>query len=106
MARDGFSGHLDLVLLASLEHESRHGYALIEHMRETSGGHLDYPEGTIYPALRRLEDQGLVRSRWSDSDGRRRRVYSLTARGARSLAQHRSDWDTYVGSVRAILGHG
>jgi DNA-binding PadR family transcriptional regulator len=83
-----------------------HGYALIEHMREASGGHLDYPEGTIYPALRRLEDQGFVRSRWSDSDGRRRRVYSLTPRGVRSLENHRSEWDRYVGSVRAILGHG
>lgn len=105
MARDGFSGHLDLVLLASLEHEPRHGYALIEHMRERSGGHLDYAEGTIYPALRRLEDQGLVRSRWSDTDGRRRRVYSLTAHGSRALGRQRSDWDTYVGSVQAIL-HG
>jgi PadR family transcriptional regulator, regulatory protein PadR len=106
MPRDSFSGHLDLVLLASLERASMHGYALIDHMRSTSGGRLDYPEGTIYPALRRLEDQGLVRSRWSDSDGRRRRVYSLTAKGARSLESHRSEWDSYVGGVQALLGHG
>ena len=102
LAKEGFSGHLDLVLLASLRQEEMHGYALIERMREASGGRLDYAEGTIYPALRRLEDEGLVRSRWREGDGRRRRVYALTARGARALAAQQADWNSYVRSIKAL----
>ena len=65
MPRDPFSGHLDMLLLAALQSRPMHGYAIIEYMRQASSGQFDYAEGTIYPALRRLEDDGLVRSRWS-----------------------------------------
>jgi DNA-binding PadR family transcriptional regulator len=106
MPRDAFSGHLDLLLLAALEARSMHGYALIEYVRETSGGQFDYAEGTIYPALRRLEDDGLVRSGWNDSSGRRRRVYELSAKGAKALAGGRSDWERFARGVEAVLGHG
>lgn len=106
MAREAFSGHLDLVLLASLHRRPMHGYALIEDVRETSQGHFDYAEGTIYPALRRLEDDRLVRSSWMESDGRRRRVYALTAEGSHALKRHRDDWSRYIGGVQAVLGRG
>jgi PadR family transcriptional regulator, regulatory protein PadR len=106
MAREGFSGHLDLLLLASLRDQPMHGYALIEHVRLASQGHFDYPEGTIYPALRRLEDEGLVRSRWSEADTRRRRIYALTAKGQRALINQQTEWSRYIGSVEAVLGHG
>jgi PadR family transcriptional regulator PadR len=106
MAREGFTGHLDLLLLASLRDQPMHGYALIEHVRLASHGHFDYPEGTIYPALRRLEDETLVRSHWDAADGRKRRVYAVTAKGRRALASQRADWNKYIGSVEAVLGHG
>ena len=106
MGRDGFSGHLDLLLLASLRERPMHGYALIEHVRQASSGHFDYPEGTIYPALRRLEDQALVRSRWNDADGRKRRVYALTSKGSRALEGQQAEWKRYIGSVQAVVGHG
>jgi PadR family transcriptional regulator, regulatory protein PadR len=106
MAREGFSGHLDLLLLASLQDRTMHGYALIEHVRQASGGRFDYPEGTIYPALRRLEDEGLVKSRWTDLDGRRRRIYALTARGTKAFAGQQAEWRRYIGGVEAVLGNG
>jgi transcriptional regulator len=106
MAKEGFSGHLELLVLASLQTQPMHGYALIEHVRQRSGGQFAYPEGTIYPALRRLEDEGLVRSRWSELDGRRRRVYQLTAQGRRALAEQQEGWSRYIAGVKAVLDRG
>lgn len=83
-----------------------HGYALIEYVRDASGGQFDYPEGTVYPALRQLEDDGLVRSRWSESEGRRRRTYELSAQGEKALAGRRHDWERHARSVQAVLEHG
>ena len=103
MPRESFSGHLDLLLLAALESGPAHGYAVIDHVRRRSGGHFDYPEGTVYPALHRLEGAGLLRSSWSD-DGRRRRVYELTSRGQKELAGRRTQWERYAHSVAAVLG--
>ncbi len=104
MAREPFAGHLDLLLLAALHAEPKHGYAVIEHVRRTSGGRFDYPEGTVYPALHRLEADGLLKSRWSEVDGRRRRVYELTASGKKALDGRRREWERFSQSVGAVLG--
>ena len=72
-------GHLDLLLLATLRTGPAHGYAIIEDVRRRSLGTFDLPEGTVYPALHRLEQAGLLASCWSSEAGRRRRVYDLSA---------------------------
>jgi DNA-binding PadR family transcriptional regulator len=106
MARDPFSGHLDMLLLAALQTRPMHGYAIIEYMRSASSGQFDYAEGTIYPALRRLEDDGLVQSRWSETEGRRRRTYDLSAKGLTALTGHRRAWERFTKGVEAVLDHG
>ena len=106
MPRDPFTGHLDMLLLAALSSQPMHGYAIIEFVRLASSGQFDYAEGTIYPALRRLEDDGLVRSRWSETDGRRRRVYNVTPQGNKALAGHRREWERFTRGVEAVLDHG
>ena len=102
MPREQFSGHLELLLLAALQ-KPRHGYGVIEHVRRASGGRFDYPDGTVYPALHRLEVEGLLRSRWSEVEGRRRRVYEITARGKKALAGHRREWERFTRSVAAVV---
>src|SRR5215207_10105313 len=103
---EGVKGHLDLLLLASLKAGSGHGYALIERLRETSGGAFAFPEGTIYPALHRLERLGLVESSWSVDAARRRRVYTLTRKGRDALAREQRDWRRFRGAVDLVLGGG
>ena len=70
MRAEELKGHLDTLLLAALEGGPRHGYGVIAYLREYSGGRLDLPTGTIYPALRRLERAGLVRTTWSSGGSR------------------------------------
>jgi PadR family transcriptional regulator, regulatory protein PadR len=103
MPREQYSGHLDMLLLAALRGRPLHGYAIIDEVRRASGNRFDYPEGTVYPALHRLEDSGLLSSRWGDVDGRHRRVYELTTRGRKALDKHRSEWDRFAAGVRAVL---
>src|SRR6266566_1679012 len=86
MRAEELKGHLDAVLLAALEGGPRHGYAVIEALRQSTDGRLDLPTGTIYPALRRLEQAGLIAGAWSVVAGRRRRCYRLTAAGQRAPA--------------------
>jgi DNA-binding PadR family transcriptional regulator len=98
-------GHLDVLLLATLEGGPRHGYAVREALRQGSGGRFDLPTGTIYPALHRLERAGLVSGSWSMADGRRRRSYQLTAAGRRKLSGDRTSWHEFARAVTAMLEH-
>jgi DNA-binding PadR family transcriptional regulator len=97
-------GHLDALLLAVLEGGSLHGYAIIEALQIRSGGALNPPTGTIYPALRRLERSGYVASEWSTVNGRERRTYQLTSAGRRALAGERVSWQEFSSTVDRFLG--
>ncbi len=103
MQGEALKGHLDLLLLAALEAQPAHGYAVVETLRQRSGGTFDLPEGTLYPALHRLESAGLVTSRWTEESGRRRRVYQLTARGRRRLVQRQTEWQTFARAVNGVV---
>jgi PadR family transcriptional regulator, regulatory protein PadR len=104
MNRERIKGHLDLLLLSVLSAGPAHGYAIIAALRERSEGTFDLPEGTIYPALHRLEDAHLLASSWAAGEGRRRRVYALTDAGAEALAAERTEWRRFSAGVRAVVG--
>ena len=104
MVGEALKGHLDLLLLAVLASGSAHGYAIIEAVRQRSGGTFDLPEGTIYPALHRLEADGLLTSSWSEETGRRRRIYHLTSKGEKALASRQQEWQQFARAVEATIG--
>jgi transcriptional regulator len=106
MEGEMLKGHLDMIVLAALSASgSAHGYAIIEEIKRRSGGAFDLPEGTIYPALHRLEQAGLLKSTWTTADsGRRRRVYTLTKAGIRALAERRATWKQFSEAVGGLLG--
>ncbi|MFL6116647.1 MAG: PadR family transcriptional regulator [Catenulispora sp.] len=106
MSQDMMRGHLDGLVLAVLTGGPAHGYGLIDALRDRSGGAFDLPEGSVYPALHRLERAGLVASGWSEVAGRRRRVYSLTAAGRRAAEQRRSEWRSFSAAVERVFGAG
>lgn len=103
MKSDVVRGHLDSMILAVLEDEPLHGYLVMDALQRRSGGALDFSTGTIYPALRRLERAGYVRSEWATVAGRKRRTYRLTRDGRRALATERSAWLDFAALVDGVL---
>lgn len=103
MRAEVLKGHLDGLLLAALEGEPQHGYAVIESLRSRTEGSLDLPTGTVYPALHRLERAGLVSSSWASNTPRPRRVYRLTAAGRKALRDSRATWAEFSTAVSAVL---
>lgn len=96
-------GHLDGLLLATLACTGPlHGYSIIEELSRRSDGGFTLPEGTVYPALHRLERDGLLSSRWSQAAPRRRRIYELTARGRRAVGREREAWSAFAGAAEAV----
>ena len=104
MSAEELKGHLDPLVLAILEHGPAHGYAVIESLRAGSGGVFDLPEGTVYPALHRLERAGTVTSRREVIGGRERRVYRLSKKGRATLAERRTSWTLFSSAVNQVLG--
>lgn len=104
MTSERLKGNLDMLLLAVLAAGPGHGYSIITRLRERSGGAFDLAEGTVYPALHRLEGGGLLDSTWEMAAGRRRRSYRLTAAGQEALAAQAHTWRAFSGSVSLVLG--
>jgi PadR family transcriptional regulator, regulatory protein PadR len=104
MYRERLKGNLDLLLLSVLAAGPAHGYAVISALRNRSDGTFDLPEGTVYPALHRLEDTGLLVSSWAETDGRRRRIYGLTDKGSAALRIEQTEWQRFATGIQAVLG--
>ena len=104
MIGEALKGHLDLLLLAILADGPAHGYAVIESLRMKSQGTFDLPEGTIYPALHRLEGQDLLHSSWSEDSARRKRIYRLTPKGQQTLAKRQEEWKNFSNAINATVG--
>ena len=100
---DRLRGNVDVLLLSALAAGPAHGYGLAELLRKRSDGAFDLPEGTLYPALHRLEGAGFLTSRWSEVNGRRRRVYQLTKKGQRALAARHGEWRDFARAVHAVV---
>ncbi len=103
MLRGSLANDVDLLLMGVLRHGPAHGYAIIASLRERSDGDFELAEGTIYPALHRLERAGLVDSSVELSQGRRRRTYALTPRGRRQFSVQRREWHGFVASMEAVI---
>jgi PadR family transcriptional regulator, regulatory protein PadR len=105
MEGEMLKGHLDMIVLAALAGGPSHGYGIIQAIRARSRGAFDLPEGTIYPALHRLEKSGLLTSHWTTAEsGRKRRIYKMTRRGQRALSDHRALWQRFADAIGGLFG--
>jgi PadR family transcriptional regulator, regulatory protein PadR len=102
---DTLQGSLDLLVLKILSRRPRtHGYAIMTAIQETSGEVLRAEEGSLYPALRRMEEDGWIRAEWiTKENGRRARMYELTAAGKKQLAAEESRWQAVTSAVNRVL---
>ena len=100
------TGQLDLLVLAVLARRPAHGYAVLEALRVKSGGLFDLPEGSLYPALYRLEHAGFLGSETRIVAGRTRRTYAITASGRAALRERQAAWQKLVRSIAAVMGEG
>ena len=98
-------GTVQLGILALLAEGRRYGFEIIEELKGRTGGYLDLKEGTLYPALHRMEKQGLLVSQWviQEGAGSPRKYYSITPDGARSLENARGQWSAMVAGVEGVL---
>jgi PadR family transcriptional regulator len=99
-------GHLEGLILAVMVSGPCHGYEVIRRLTAASDGVFDLPEGTVYPALHRLETAGLLASAWQTVEGRRRRVYAITAAGRGRLGERRERWRLFSAAISRVLGDG
>lgn len=103
---DFLNGVPELAVLRVLLDGPQHGYAIVQSIAERSGGTLQFGEGSIYPILHKLEQQGLLLTRRETTRGRERIVYRLSKRGSKQLEESRSRWLNVAGSIRALLEGG
>ena len=102
---DLLHGTLDLLILRSLSVNPMHGWAISKHIQQISEEVLEVNQGSLYPALYRLEDRGWITAEWGITDtGRRAKIYSLTGKGRRQLAREESEWAAFSLAVNRILG--
>lgn len=105
---DQLRGHLENLVLAALRKGEAHGFEILKRIEAAGSGELSLKEGSLYPALYRLEAAGLVSGKWEGDAARRRgprrRIYRLTAKGTRRLERSRVEWNTFVRVIGGILG--
>ena len=102
---DSLQGSLDLLVLKILSRKPRlHGYAIMSAIKDHSGDVLRAEEGSLYPALHRMEEAGWIRAKWITKDtGRRARIYELTATGTKQLAAEEDRWQVVINAVNRVL---
>ncbi len=97
-------GTLPTLILEAIEHQPDHGYSIAQRIKERSSGVLDFKEGTLYPALHKLEQERTVESYEELEKGRTRRYYKITTAGRAELAKGRQEWRKVSSAVSVILG--
>lgn len=101
---DLLQGTLDLLILRVLSREELHGWGISKRIRQLSDDVLEVNQGSLYPALYRLRDRGLIEGSWGVSpEGRRARFYALTASGRRAVTAERENWELFTGAVNRVL---
>jgi PadR family transcriptional regulator PadR len=104
---DALRGSLDLLVLKTLSLAPMHGWGISQRVQQISGGVLEVNQGSLYPALQRLEKEGLITSDWGTTENNRRaRYYGLTAAGRRALGEELESWRRFAAGLESVLETG
>lgn len=99
-------GAVEMLMLEVISHGPSYGYEISQTVESRSQGYFELKEGSLYPALHRLEEQKLVKSSWQEVEGRRRKYYELTATGKKVLAAKKTEWKAFADGIQGVLGGG
>jgi DNA-binding PadR family transcriptional regulator len=104
-SKDLIGASTGLLVLSALAREASYGYEIVRKINDAAGGAFSWQEGTIYPLLHRLEKEGLVRSKWQESEtGRQRKYYLITSRGRGTLTQEVEQWNVFHAMILGLQG--
>ena len=102
---DLLQGTLDLLILRTISLEPMHGWAIAKRIQQVSGDVLQVQQGSLYPALHRLEQQGWIKAKWADSEtGRQAKFYSLTAAGRKQMESETANWGRLSAAINLVVG--
>ena len=106
MNPDLLRGNLELIVLTILERRPLYGFAILQEARDRTGGYFDFKEGSLYPALHRMEQDGLLSAQYGESgrNGKPRKYYAVTDRGRQTLAHKREEFGTFTAAVLRLAG--
>jgi PadR family transcriptional regulator PadR len=97
-------GSIQLCLLSLLSRKKKYGFQITKELKELSNNYFDLKEGTLYPALHRLEKKGYLKSEWTTEEGLPRKYYRITKKGLNALGEIKNDWERMVKSCRNVMG--
>lgn len=103
MKQEILKGSSEILVLSVLSDGPLHGYSISRKIRESTGGQFDFSEGTLYPVLHRLQREGLLDAYWQESDGRRRKCYTVTAKGKRAFKDQREALRVFMKTLEGAL---
>lgn len=106
MNPDLLRGNLELIVLTILERQPLYGFAIIQEARDRTGGYLDFKEGSLYPALHRMEQDGLLAAQYGEAgrNGKPRKYYAITDKGRQALTAKRQEFNTFTQAVTRLAG--
>ena len=97
-------GSTKMLILEMVKDENMYGYQMIKKLKEKSNNVFEFKEGTLYPILHSLEEEGLISSYWDDTTGKKRKYYAITTKGKKSLKEKNEEWKIFSESVNRVIG--
>ena len=93
-----------MLILEMVKYENMYGYQMIKKLKEKTNNVFEFKEGTLYPILHSLEEEGLISSYWDDTTGKKRKYYAITIKGKKSLKEKNEEWKIFSESVNRVIG--
>ena len=104
ISKELLKGSTKMLILEMVKDENMYGYQMIKKLKEKSNNVFEFKEGTLYPILHSLEEEGSISSYWDDTTGKKRKYYAITTKGKKSLTEKNEEWKIFSESVNRIIG--
>ena len=104
ISKELLKGSTKMLILEMVKDKNMYGYQMIKKLKEKSNNVFEFKEGTLYPILHSLEEEGLISSYWDDTTGKKRKYYAITTKGKKSLKEKNEDWKIFSESVNRVIG--